>query len=313
MRSKPVILFLIVLTVIATVSASALIYYRKSDARARSASAKSIAEKRWRQILTELNFAKKRLAFFNLDGAAENSAAVLFSMAENAILLQDAEALETIARRLETLTPKDKTDDRARVENLKKKASEFYSVRARSRRYELHQINTRLERLPATAVETDETAERGWLEKTRAVLLEEYPKDAERAVELDGENFRAIYDLTRFLQDKTGGYDKRVVIRNFEKVVALGNGRFEKDADYLRANLNLTVLYYQIGDWARAKCYSSQTMEKYLARGADDYEYLFSKTADGNWEEPEFIEAVEKVNPNRETAHEICGEIRPGN
>jgi hypothetical protein len=322
-KSKSLIVFLFVAAVVATaLAASALIYYRKSAAAAadktKSESAKHAAERRYRQILIESSFAGKRSDFFARGGESDSESAdpqALISMGENAALLPDAEALATIARKLETLIGgAGKAEVKKQVESFKIQASELYAVRARSKRFETHQINSKIaeinRQLQASPRNAEKAEERDWLEKTRAVLQDEYPRDAERAIELNPENFRALYDLARFWQARPGDYDKRIVIKNYEKVVALGNGKFEKDADYLRANLNLTVLYYHIGDWAKAKCYSSQTMEKYLARGKDDYEYLFSKTPEGSPEEPEFVEAVEKVNPDREMKQENCAEIK---
>jgi len=245
-KSKPLKIVFIMLMIAFIFSVSALIYYRKVNDGTKSRLGKLTAEQRYKQVLIESNFAKRRSAFFNLNGglSSENDTKILFSTGENAIILQDPEALETIARKLETLV-RDNADEKKRVEKFKIKASEFYAVRARSNRFEIHKINSKINEIDAEIQanqnEINKIEERNWLEKTKAILLDEYPKDAERAVDLNADNFRAIYDLTRFLQDKIGGYDKKVVIKNFEKVVELGNGKFEKDGDYLRANLNLTI------------------------------------------------------------------------
>ena len=315
LKSKLFLSLITTTTIIFTLAAAASIYYRKTESQVKSGLAKLIAEQQYEQVSTESNYAKKHSAFLQLSGAPENESdrQNFFKMGENAIILQDAEALDTITRKLESFGG-GSNDEKARLEKFKTKASELYAVKARSKRFEISKINSKIDDIDRENQESrndaDKNEEKIWLEKTKAILLNEYPEDAERAVELNPDNFRAIYDLARFIQDKIFAYDKRIAIKHFEKVVELGNGKFEKDADYQRANLNLTVLYFQIGNWAKAKCYSSQTIEKFLARGTDDYDYLFGKTPGGNLNEPEFFEAVEKVNPEREMSHDDCAKFQ---
>ncbi len=97
--------------------------------------------------------------------------------------------------------------------------------------------------------------------------------------------------------------------RFVNRFVESGNGKFEKDADCQRADLNLTVLYFQIDNRAKAKCYSAQTMEKFSAGETDDYNYLFGKTPNQSLNEPGFFETLEKLNPNREMSHEDCARL----
>ena len=105
------------------------------------------------------------------------------------------------------------------------------------------QIKTLNEELQKTPNNQEKIKQKNMLIKTVNLLLEEFPGDAERAIKLDDNNAKAYYDLARFFQDRALGDDKKLAIANFEKVADIMKGKLEKDADYLRANLNLAVLY----------------------------------------------------------------------
>ena len=143
-----------------------------------------------------------------------------------------------------------------------------------------------------------------------AILNSEYSADDKQAIELNRDNFRALYDLARFFQDKHTRYDDYISIRNFERVADLMRGKVEKDADFVRAILNLAILYYAVGNESKARCYAAETIEKYHARSNEDLIYLFAQDSHGLFNEPEFIDTNNHVNPGRETSHPDCGLIK---
>ncbi|MGH9947614.1 MAG: hypothetical protein ACRD6X_10460 [Pyrinomonadaceae bacterium] len=310
-KSKSFRFVSVALTVTFTLSASTLIYDRQFSGTTQAGLDKITAETRHVQILKEVEATNNRTLFFKNAVVLADFADTqnLFTMAENAVTLHDPEGLESVALKLETFDT-DNPDRKVRIENFKVKASDLFAKRARSRRYEVDKIDSKLleikSEIQSDPSNFDKTVEKNWLEKSRVALLDIYPRDAERAIFLVHDNFRAFYDLACYLQDKVGGSEKKDAIKYFEKVIEIGTKKYEKDADFLRANLNLTVLYFQIGNSVKAKCYSSQTMEKYLARNQDDLEYLLGHQLDGRWNEPEFIEALEAVNPNHDIMHDIC-------
>jgi len=272
------------------------------------------AEDNFLRITTESNFVKQRTAFFNLDRVllTESDTKTLFSMAKNALILQDPEGLEVIAKRLKSLNSLNNVE-KSTIEMFQIKASELLSTRARVKRFEAHRIAAAIQKieveLDSNPKKPDQKTELEILQKTYNLLLEEFPKDAEKASELDNNNARALYDLARFMQDKPGLYDKRVAIKNFEKVVELLTHKAEKDADFLRANLNLAVLYFEIGNEPKARCYSSQTIKKSIAKNQDEYNYLLGKQENGQFNEPEFMKVIEKLNPKTEMVHPDCRKL----
>ncbi len=198
---------------------------------------------------------------------------------------------------------------------LRASASNLLAERARKRRFDSHQLMLKIQeidsRLATNPWNSDLQQQKDILVKTRAILLTEYPRDTQRALVLNSNNARAIYDLCRFMQDKIGSYDRRIVIKNFERVIELRSGSGEKDGDFLNANINLTVLSADIGNDSKARCYSAQTLEKHLARSRADYEYLFGSQPDGRINEPEFREVTNRVNPTWSMEHSDCIKIEP--
>lgn len=231
----------------------------------------------------------------------------------NALAFMDPEGIESILS--EYSNSKFRSDLRSNdFEKLRITASDLFSERARKRRFESHQIMQKIaeieSRLNSDATDSDLKVQKDYLGKTRAILLTEYPKDTLKAIELNPNNARAIYDLCRFMQDKIGSYDRQVVIRNFERIIELRWGKTEKDGDFLNANINLTVLNYEVGNEAKARCYSAQTIEKHLARSRDDYDYMFGFQPDGRINEPEFRIVTNKVNPTWALNHPNCLQVQ---
>lgn len=232
-------------------------------------------------------------------------------IANNALAFMDPDGIESVLSELGNLNTDLRSDT---FDKLRYSASELFSDRARKRRFESHQLMQMIDKiesqLTSDSTASDLKIQRDILAKTRAILLTEYPNDTQRAIALNPDNARAIYDLSRFMQDKIGSYDRGVVIRNFERVIELRWGKTEKDGDFLNANINLTVLSYETGNEAKAKCYSGQTLEKHLARSQSDYEYLFGFQPDGRINEPEFRLVTNKVNPTWDLDHPKCLLIR---
>lgn len=221
-------------------------------------------------------------------------------IARNAMSVMDPEGMESVLREAEELGIDMQTS--AGLKKLRSLTSDILGERARKRRYDSHQLMLRIaefdSQLSDAQSRIDLQQQRDLLIKTRAILLSEYPRDLQRALVLDRTNARAIYDLSRFMQDKVGSYDRRIIIRSFERVIELRSGQSEKDADFLNALINLTVLTADIGEDSKARCYSALTLEKHLARSRADYDYLFGSQPDGRVNEPEFRAVTNRVNPS---------------
>jgi hypothetical protein len=269
------------------------------------------SEEDFKQIAAETSFLKKRTAFLSLTGvfSRENDKEVLFKVGDNAVDLQDPEGLEAIIKTVESLSLT-APEDRRRLETLKATAAEFLAVRVRKDRFKADNTAEQIKTLDSELQNTPDNQEkillRNNLIRIEDVLSEKFPGDAGRAIRLDPNNPKAYYDLARFFQDRRIGDDNKLAAENFEQVIRILEGRMEKDADYLRANLNLSLLYYSLGNIEKSKCYAAKTIEKYRAKSREDDEYLFGVDEEGNLNEPEFIDLLNKINPRHETSHGDC-------
>ena len=233
-------------------------------------------------------------------------------MGRNATTLEDPEGIEAVLKELKNL-PSAGTVGLADIKTLETRGSELFASRARQRRFDSHQLLLKVDEIEGRLQSDLDSVHlrpfREALNDTRAMLLREFPTDAQRSLYLNPDNARAIYDLCRFMQDKIGSYDRQVVIRNFEHIIELRKGDSEKDGDFLNANINLTVLNYEIGNEAKARCYSAQTIKVHLARGQSDYDYLRGTQSNGEPNEPEFRAVTLKLNPNWDMTHQDCSLI----
>ncbi|MFZ1700682.1 MAG: hypothetical protein WBO10_00970 [Pyrinomonadaceae bacterium] len=230
---------------------------------------------------------------------------------ENAIVLADA---DTIVLALRGLSSEDQGGKSAEIrERASRVASDLFAERARKRRFECDQLNTELRRIDqdiAKEPTPDILSQKQRLQQRRNLLLAKYPIDAQNAVDLNPQNARALYDLFRYMQDRPGSYNPREMIDILERVVKYGRNKFDKDADFLRANLNLAVTHAQARNDTAALCYSAQTLEGYLARSKNYYEYLIGKQPDGSWNEPEFMDLTLRLNPSLSRTHEDCSSLK---
>ncbi len=251
-----------------------------------------------------------RLVQASLD---KNEFDTLYLSTANAIAMQEPDGFSAAMRDLESHWLTGQPYDE-KLLSLRRAGSDLFAARARRRRFESDRL---LESIVSTRTnlrsEPDSSRLQNRLkilEETRSILISEYSGDDKRAIELNRDNYRAYYDLARFYQDRHTPYDNYVAIRNFERVAELMRGKVEKDADFVRAILNLAILYYLIGDEPKARCYASETIEKYYARKSEDLDYLFGYNSDGLLNEPEFIDANNHVNPKGVRDHPDCGVLK---
>jgi len=270
----------------------------------------TVLESNLKRLESETFTAKERRGAVLVPGAS--SAAETEKLASNALTFADPESMEAVLREASSNGFK-RNPGVQWIEKLGTTASNELAARARKRRFESHQflqkINEIDARLAIDPTNRDLQQKKDLFVRTRAILLAEYPSDTQRALAINPDNARAIYDLCRFMQDKVGSYDRQVIIRNFERLIEIRHGQSEKDGDFLNANINLTVLSYEIGNLKKARCYSAQTLEKHLARSQSDYDYMFGSQPDGRINEPEFRDVTNKVNPAWSMEHEDCSQI----
>lgn len=289
--------------------AASILLVIKASSVTRLASVKTLdVDRRIDSLAVGLESESKRFAGAGMSKLPEDGQKIRL---ENAIALADPDTLVLALRGLGSEDAAEKAADiRERASRV---ASDLFAERARKRRFECDQLNTELRRIDqemAKEPTSDILSQKQQVQQRRNLLLAKYPIDAQNAVNLNPKNARALYDLFRYMQDRPGSYNPQEMIDILERVVKYGRTNFDKDADFLRANLNLAVTYAQVRNDAAARCYSAQTLEGYLARSKSYYEYLIGKQPDGSWNEPEFMNLTMRLNPSLSTKHEKCSSLK---
>ncbi len=236
----------------------------------------------------------------------------LLICASNALAMQDPDGFEAAIMDLEGSDPKPMSFVE-RMKSLKLQGADLFATRARKRRFEAERlladfvsIKAEPELQPSSSTIQEKLL---LMDEIRTILLSEYSADTKYAIELNKNNARATYDLARFYQDKHTRFDNFVAIQYLERTESNLGGKDEKNADFVRALLNLATLYYAVGDVSRARCYAAETIEKYKARSDQDLVDLFDVNASGNLNEPSFIEVNNQVNPERSSFHRDCSHV----
>lgn len=197
----------------------------------------------------------------------------LGSIADDVYSLGDAESLEVISKKLKS-------------DSLKIQAAELYARRARKKMKE----------------EEDETNE-----KRKSLLNEEILSDSKKSYDLNPNptDSKSNYVIGVYLLENTQT-DKLEIAKKFEKVIESLKGKEEKSVDFLRSNLNLTVLYKDLAEqfkddaakykeyFEQASKYLKETIIKYAAAGKDYRDYIAKAT-----NEPEFDNAKIWLNKNK--------------
>ena len=266
------------------------------------------------RLVREIEIAGKRQVPIRLSEPIlmQEDRSILSLSANNAIAIQDLDGFQAV------ITDLNAGDARPSVPNetlrsIKVAGSDLIAARARKRRFETDRLmdetnSTRVE-LAARPNSSNLVRRLEMIVEMREILVAEYFADLRRSIELDRANARAFYDLARFYQDRRTRPDDLNAIRYFERAEGLMRGKMEKDADFVRAILNLTVLHHAVGNITKAKCYAAETIEKYNARSDTDVDYLFGVDENGNLNEPEFIKANDLLNPQRSAQHPDCRRV----
>lgn len=185
------------------------------------------------------------------DDSSSSDNKELLSLAENISEVGDAETLEALARKLNDV-------------KLKKKAAELYAIRAEHNRRE------------SEAADKQQN-----VDKVRQYLNAAWD-DTQRALSLDPENAKAMYQFGRLLMEYRG--DRNGASEKFSQVIKLiDENKYPRDNEiYLRSFLNKTLCLYL-------------PEEKITAAVCDTYKATKSKYKDANWELDIAGEKLEKL------------------
>jgi len=266
------------------------------------------------RLLREVEIGKNRAFRARVPRPAldERERSDLYTRGSHAIAVQDIDGLSAVILDLDTEDAKMAASDE-QMRSFKATGSDLFAARARRRRFEADRVlddlvatESALESIPSSPILREQLK---IMTEARTILLSEYSADAKRAIGLNPDNARALYDVARFYQDRHTRFDDLAAIGYFERAESQMRGKMEKDADFVRTILNLAILYFGVGNIEKAGCYASETIEKYKARSDDDLVYLFGTEPNGRLNEPEFVEVNSAVNPDRVSKHPDCRKV----